>query len=56
MKSNLFLCFRCGRRFDENHIGHVDDHMEICDICHGETQPLTEKCVEKNKDHAIINQ
>ena len=55
MKPNLFLCFRCGRRFDENHIGHVDDHMEICDICHDESRPL-EKRVEENGNHAIINQ
>jgi len=53
MKLKLFLCFRCGRRFDEKHIGHVDDHIEICNMCHDETNLLTKNHVENRRDYAI---
>ena len=43
---DMLLCCRCGRRFDENHIGHVDDHMEMCDDCHEECQEK-ELCTEQ---------
>lgn len=29
----MFICRMCGRQFDRNEVGHVDDHVEICNDC-----------------------
>lgn len=29
----MFVCHRCGRKFDSDEIGHIDDHLEICKDC-----------------------
>ena len=29
----MLLCKKCGKSFNPESVGHVDDHMEICDSC-----------------------
>jgi len=26
-------CSFCGKEFDENNVGHIDDHVEVCKDC-----------------------
>jgi hypothetical protein len=39
----MFVCHRCGRKFDSDEIGHIDDHLEICKDCWPITKPADEK-------------
>lgn len=31
--SNELCCSKCGRKFNADEVGHVDDHIEICSGC-----------------------
>lgn len=29
----MLICRMCGKPFDPDEVGHVDDHLEICESC-----------------------